>query len=117
MRLNKKPILPSLLLLTSIFFLNFFARVIFSPLLPAIEKSLSLSHSKAGTIFLIIGIRFSLLECPNALCWTITTGYPPDSESIIIHLTINRQEKNEEFIEEISEFLDDLCVNLKHFFK
>jgi hypothetical protein len=63
------------------------------------------------------GLRFSLIECPNALCWTITTGYSPDPESIIIHLTINRQEKNEEFIEEITEFLDDLCVNLKHFFK
>ncbi len=63
------------------------------------------------------GIRFSLVECPNALCWTITTGYAPDPESIIIHLTINRQEKNEEFIEEITEFLDDICVNLQHFFK
>ena len=63
------------------------------------------------------GIRFSLIECPNALCWTITTGYPPDPESIIIHLTINRQEINKEFIEEIAEFLDDICINLKHFFK
>jgi hypothetical protein len=63
------------------------------------------------------GLRFSLIECPNALCWTITTGYPPYPESIIIHLTINRQEKNQEFIEEISEFLDDMCVNLNHFFK
>ena len=63
------------------------------------------------------GIRFSLIECPNALCWTITTGYAPEPESIIIHLTINRQEKNEEFIEEIAEFLDDICVNLQHFFK
>ena len=63
------------------------------------------------------GIRFSVIECPNALCWTITTGYAPEPESIIIHLTINRQEKNEEFIEEIVEFLDDICVNLQHFFK
>ena len=63
------------------------------------------------------GIRFALIECPNALCWTITTGFPPDPESIIIHLTINRQEKNKEFIEEITEFLDDMCVNLKHFLK
>ena len=63
------------------------------------------------------GVRFSLIECPNALCWTITTGYPPDPESIIIHLTINRQEKNEEFIEEITEFLEDICINLKHLFK
>ena len=59
------------------------------------------------------GIRFALIECPNALCWTITTGYPPDPESVIIHLTINRQEKSEEFVEEISAFLDDLSANLK----
>ena len=63
------------------------------------------------------GVRFSLIECPNALCWTITTGYPPDPESIIIHLTINRQEKDEEFIEEITDFLDDICVNLNKNFQ
>ncbi|MEY2925380.1 MAG: hypothetical protein RLZZ337_1930 [Bacteroidota bacterium] len=59
------------------------------------------------------GIRFALIECPNALCWTITKGYPHDPESVIIHLTINRQEKSEEFVEEISAFLDDLSANLK----
>lgn len=63
------------------------------------------------------GVRFSLLECPNALCWTITTGYPPDPESIIIHLTINRIKISEEFTEEIIDFLDDLTVNLKTFFQ
>ncbi|MFO7718974.1 MAG: hypothetical protein R6W85_00870 [Gillisia sp.] len=73
------------------------------------EFTLSRSEIKGG-------VRFSLLECPNALCWTITTGYQPDPESIIIHLTINRVEKNEEFIEEITGFLDDLCVNLEQFF-
>ncbi|TXG37278.1 hypothetical protein [Seonamhaeicola maritimus] len=61
------------------------------------------------------GIRFALVECPNALCWTITTGYPPNPDSIIIHLTINRKEKDEVFIEEINEFLDDIEVNLKKF--
>ena len=63
------------------------------------------------------GLRFSLLECPNALCWTITTGYPPDPESIIIHLTINRQQKNQEFLEEIDDFLDDLGVCLHNLFR
>ena len=38
------------------------------------------------------GLRFTLLECPNALTWTITTGLQPEPESIVIHLTINRQE-------------------------
>ena len=50
------------------------------------------------------GIRFALLACPNALCWTITTGFPPEPESIVIHLTINRQQINQEFVEEIDEF-------------
>lgn len=62
------------------------------------------------------GLRFALLECPNALCWTITTGFPPDSESLIIHLTINRQQKNQDFIEEIEDFLDDQSNCLIHFF-
>ncbi len=61
------------------------------------------------------GIRFSLLECPNALCWTITTGFSPEPESIVIHLTINRQQTNQEFIEEIEEFLADHSVRLEEF--
>ncbi len=53
------------------------------------------------------GVRFALKECPNALAWTITTGYPPAPESIIIHLTINRTEISDELNEEINEFLED----------
>ncbi|UCE93670.1 MAG: hypothetical protein JSV73_12875 [Flavobacteriaceae bacterium] len=59
------------------------------------------------------GIRFELVECPNALCWTITTGCPPAPDSVIIHLTINRLEKNEEFVLEIETFLDDMSKKLK----
>ena len=62
------------------------------------------------------GLRFSLLECPNALTWTITTGYEPAPEAIIIHLTINRIEKDQEFLEEINEFLDDQSLLLKKTF-
>jgi len=62
------------------------------------------------------GVRFSLLECPNALTWTITTGYEPAPEAIIVHLTINRLEKDEEFLEEIKEFLDDQSLLLKKAF-
>lgn len=62
------------------------------------------------------GIRFALLECPNALCWTITTGFPPDRESMIIHLTINRKRKQQKFIDEIVEFLDDHSTCLEGFF-
>ena len=62
------------------------------------------------------GIRFSLVECPNALCWTITTGYPPERNSLVIHLTINRKRKHPEFLEEIEEFLEDHCTCLEKFF-
>jgi hypothetical protein len=61
-------------------------------------------------------LRFAISECPNVICCTITTGYPPAPDAIVLHLTINRQHKNSEFIEEIEEFLEDRseCLNL-HF--
>ena len=62
------------------------------------------------------GLRFALVECPNALTWTITTGFPPNSEAIIIHLTINRPKQKESFIEEIEEFLDDQSNCLQQYF-
>ena len=51
------------------------------------------------------GVRFTLLDCPNALAWTITTGYPPERNKIVLHLTINRTQKHDHFIEEIEEFM------------
>ncbi len=62
------------------------------------------------------GVRFSMLDCPNALAWTITTGYPPARDKVVIHLTINRERKQDEFIDEIKEFLSDLDSGLKSFF-
>ncbi len=62
------------------------------------------------------GLRFALVECPNALCWTVTTGYPPDRDAIVIHLTINRKRKQQEFIDEIEEFLQDHCTCLESYF-
>jgi len=64
------------------------------------------------------GLRFALVECPNGLAWTVTTGFLPDRDSIIIHLTINRRQQEESFLEEINEFLDDHSECLKnHFLK
>lgn len=63
------------------------------------------------------GIRYSMLECPNALAWTITTGYPPAREKVVIHLTINREKKKKEFVDEINEFLDGWEAGMKIFFK
>jgi NNP family nitrate/nitrite transporter-like MFS transporter len=47
-----------LLLLTSIFFLNFMARVVQAPLLPAIEGELGISHAAAGSLFFAISIGY-----------------------------------------------------------
>lgn len=54
--------LASLLLLSAIFFLNFFGRIFFSPLLPELEQNLGLTHGQAGLFFFIIscGYFFSL---------------------------------------------------------
>ena len=50
--------LPVLLFLALIFFINFTARVIFSPLMPTIEADLSLTHSDAGLLFLLISFGY-----------------------------------------------------------
>lgn len=63
------------------------------------------------------GLRFALSECPNALTWTITTGYEPSPGSVILHLTINRTQKEDEFIEELNEFMDNQVQKIKESFK
>ncbi len=41
-------------MLSGIFFLNFFSRIFFAPLLPEFERSLHLSHTQAGLFFFFI---------------------------------------------------------------
>ena len=62
------------------------------------------------------GLRFSLLECPNALVFTITTGFPPEPNKIIFHLTVNRLELNPVLIEEIKAFIDEWKVGIEENF-
>ncbi|MGD8241783.1 MAG: MFS transporter, partial [Desulfobacterales bacterium] len=50
--------LPSLLLLTMIFFLNFLGRIIMAPLLPVIRDDFSLDHSGAGRFFLLLSCGY-----------------------------------------------------------
>ena len=59
------------------------------------------------------GVRFVLLDCPNAVSWTITTGFPPERNKIIIHCTINRTQKSAIFIKEVHEFLDEWETKIK----
>jgi NNP family nitrate/nitrite transporter-like MFS transporter len=53
-----RPLVGPLLLLTTIFFLNFMARIIQAPLMPAIEKELGISHGAAGSLFFTISIGY-----------------------------------------------------------
>jgi NNP family nitrate/nitrite transporter-like MFS transporter len=48
----------SILILTSIFFLNFTSRISPAPLAPRIEMDLNLSHAETGTLFLFISIGY-----------------------------------------------------------
>ncbi|MEK7991302.1 MAG: hypothetical protein VSS52_009875 [Thiotrichaceae bacterium] len=59
------------------------------------------------------GVRFSMPKCPNALAWTITTGFAPAPEKVLIHATINRTEHDADFIESIQEFIQAWKVGLE----
>ena len=59
------------------------------------------------------GVRFALTTCPNALAWTITSGFPPAPDDVVIHGTINRTEHDEDFIESIVEFLETWRLGLE----
>ncbi|UCF90452.1 MAG: MFS transporter [Desulfobacterales bacterium] len=50
--------LGQLLILTSIFFVNFIARIILAPLLPKVEVDLGLTHGAAGSQFLLISLGY-----------------------------------------------------------
>lgn len=50
--------LSPLFLLTSIFFVNFIARIISAPLMPQVKTDLALSHAEAGTLFLMISLGY-----------------------------------------------------------
>ncbi len=62
------------------------------------------------------GLRFSFLECPNALAFTFTTGFLPEPDQIVLHLTINRTSIAQEFTEEIEEFMMDWKHGIEKYF-
>lgn len=49
------------------------------------------------------GVRFSLLNCPHALAWTIT--WHEKEQCIVIHCTIDEKEQDELFVDSIHEFV------------
>jgi NNP family nitrate/nitrite transporter-like MFS transporter len=50
----------AILYLVLIFLLNFTARIVIAPLMPVIEENLGLSHSQAGSLFLLITVGYIL---------------------------------------------------------
>lgn len=62
--------LPHLLLLTTIFFTGFMARIILAPLLPAIQAELAMDHSGAGNLFFILSSGY----CLSLLSTSFLTG-------------------------------------------
>ncbi|WP_018231472.1 hypothetical protein [Thioalkalivibrio thiocyanodenitrificans] len=60
------------------------------------------------------GVRFMLPDCANALTWTLTTGYPPAPDAVVIHATINRAEQDPDFVETIREFVEEWRKAIEH---
>ncbi|MEJ2631960.1 MAG: hypothetical protein P8011_09560 [Acidihalobacter sp.] len=56
------------------------------------------------------GARFSLLDCPHALSWTIT--YNTQQQELIVHCTIDKAEVDPDFAESIQLFVDDCSVGM-----
>ena len=50
--------LTPLLLLTSIFFINFISRIILAPLMPRVKADLALSSAEAGSLFFLISLGY-----------------------------------------------------------
>lgn len=90
-----------------------------------IDKILSIEHDNSADVYCLWGeftvhrqvinggVRFSLPKCPNALAWTITTGFDPEPDKVVIHCTINRTEHDADFIESIQSFIHSWKVGLQ----
>ena len=50
--------LSPLILLTSIFFTNFLARIVLAPLMPAVESDLGIRHAEGGSLFLLVSFGY-----------------------------------------------------------
>lgn len=62
------------------------------------------------------GVRFSLTNCPNCLSWTITAGHEASPQETVIHVTINRQHHEFDFIDSIHTFISDWKQGLEQAF-
>ena len=56
------------------------------------------------------GARFSLLNCPHALTWTVS--YDASAQELIVHCTIDKTRVEPDFAESIQLFVDDWAAGL-----
>jgi hypothetical protein len=59
------------------------------------------------------GVRFTLPGCPNAAQWTITLDPAQPHTQLLLHLSINRQSADPDFVESIETFISDWKVGLE----
>lgn len=59
------------------------------------------------------GVRFTLPGCPNAFQWTVTTGHQPNPQHTVVHLSINRTEQDQDFVDSIQQFVDNWKAGLE----
>jgi len=57
------------------------------------------------------GVRFSLLNCPHALAWTVAAHGSP--AAVVVHCTIDDKVAEEEFAESIEQFVEDFAEGLR----
>lgn len=73
--LQKHPWLVPLLFLTLLFYLNFVARILLSPLAPVMEEELGYTHAGTGSLFLMTSLGYFLGMFASGLIssrWTFT---------------------------------------------
>jgi len=93
------------------------------PALCASIDSVALNNDRAGSLYCLwgafdvervdvrCGTRFSLLDCPHALAWTIT--YDRQNQDLIVHCSVDKTELDPEFAESIQSFVDDWADGLE----
>ena len=67
-----RPNLGRILFISALFFLSFLGRFIFAPLMPTIEQELGITHSQAGSLFLMISLGFFVAQiCSGFLSFRV----------------------------------------------
>jgi hypothetical protein len=56
------------------------------------------------------GVRFTLVNCPHAFAWTVTIN--EKNNTVVVHCTMDKSEHEQDFIESIHQFMDELQTSL-----